>query len=331
MSYDNVIGVDMSKDKFDYLRRCSQRQKNISNGVIKNAKKEIQSFIRRECQPGKTHVVMEATGNYHLLLETMLHENNIDYSVVNPLIIKRFADMKMKRCKTDKADAKTITEYGCEQKPKLSTPPSPEQQALRSMTATLDGFVKQQTQLKNMLHAQKLVPSENKASIKAIKALLKSVGAQIKKLEAEQQKLIKETDPETYELTKSVVGIGVKTATAFSAYYGDLSQFEDHKQIVASVGINPKPQESGTSLNISSGISKKGNKRLRTHLYMAALTASRHNKACAKLYKRLIKKGKHKKTALIAVANKLIKQVFAVVKSKTMFDNNYCPKCIEND
>jgi transposase len=175
-----------------------------------------------------------------------------------------------------------------------------------------------------MLHAQELVPSENKASIKAIKALLKNVDTQIKKLEAEQKKLIKETNPETYELATSVVGIGTKAATALSAYYGDLSQFEDHKQIVASVGINPKPQESGTSLNISSGISKRGNKRLRTLFYMAALSASKHNKACAKLYKRLIKKGKHKKTALIAVANKLIKQVFAVVKSKVIFDNNYC-------
>ena len=41
------------------------------------------------------------------------------------------------------------------------------------------------------------------------------------------------------------------------------------------------------------------------------------------LYERLLANGKRKKTALIAVANKLVKQLFAIVKYNRTFINNY--------
>ncbi len=47
------------------------------------------------------------------------------------------------------------------------------------------------------------------------------------------------------------------------------------------------------------------------------------NLACKQLYERMVAKGKNKKLALIAVCNKLLKQVFAVVNNQTLFDNNY--------
>jgi hypothetical protein len=43
---------------------------------------------------------------------------------------------------------------------------------------------------------------------------------------------------------------------------------------------------------------------------MASLTASRHNLGSKELSKRLVKKGKSKKIALVAVINKLVKQAF---------------------
>jgi hypothetical protein len=56
---------------------------------------------------------------------------------------------------------------------------------------------------------------------------------------------------------------------------------------------------------------------------MAALSASRCNNACKKLYKRLKDKGKSTKQALVAVAHKLLRQAFAVAKSMQDFDNDY--------
>ena len=56
---------------------------------------------------------------------------------------------------------------------------------------------------------------------------------------------------------------------------------------------------------------------------MCSLSAVKSNHACKELYERLVTKGKNKKLALIAVCNKLLKQVFAVVHNQTLFDNNY--------
>tara|TARA_R110001592_G_scaffold64055_6_gene196644 strand:+ start:1127 stop:1321 length:195 start_codon:yes stop_codon:yes gene_type:complete len=56
---------------------------------------------------------------------------------------------------------------------------------------------------------------------------------------------------------------------------------------------------------------------------MCSFTACKHNKACKALYDRIVAKGKSKKLALIAVCNKLLKQVFAIAKSGLVYDNEY--------
>ena len=73
-------------------------------------------------------------------------------------------------------------------------------------------------------------------------------------------------------------------------------------------------------------ICKQGGSLLRHTLYMCALNAKETNGACKELFDRLVSKGKNKKLAIIAVANKLLKQVFGVVKNESLFDRNYFKK-----
>ena len=54
------------------------------------------------------------------------------------------------------------------------------------------------------------------------------------------------------------------------------------------------------------------------------MNAIKTNNACKALYERLKANGKNGKQALIAVCNKLLKQVFAVVKNNTLYQPNYC-------
>jgi hypothetical protein len=60
--------------------------------------------------------------------------------------------------------------------------------------------------------------------------------------------------------------------------------------------------------------------------FLAALNAKKTNAACKALYDRLVEKGKNKKLAIIAVCNKLLKQVFAVVKSGVLYQDDYFKK-----
>ena len=52
-------------------------------------------------------------------------------------------------------------------------------------------------------------------------------------------------------------------------------------------------------------------------------TATRYNSACIALYERLRERGKPVKVAMIAVANKLLKQIFAIVKNNCFYDENF--------
>ena len=64
-----------------------------------------------------------------------------------------------------------------------------------------------------------------------------------------------------------------------------------------------------------------------TTLYCGVAVSCDTLEACKQLYERLVAKGKNKKLALIAVCNKLLKQVFGVVKNQTIFNNAYLKNC----
>jgi len=98
----------------------------------------------------------------------------------------------------------------------------------------------------------------------------------------------------------------------------------NYRQLISFAGLSPRQYTSGTSINSRTKICKKGGKPMRDVLYMCAMSAMKTNTACKALYERLRAKGKSGKLALIAVCNKLLKQVFAVVKNNSLYQPNYC-------
>jgi transposase len=124
------------------------------------------------------------------------------------------------------------------------------------------------------------------------------------------------------ELLTSIDGIGAKTAWAILAYIGDISLFENAKQISSYAGLNPRIEQSGTSVQHSS-LSKMGCAKLRKSLYMPALVAVRFNPLMHAFYEKLLAKGKPKKVALVAVMRKLLVLAYGVLKSGKPFDVNY--------
>jgi len=185
----------------------------------------------------------------------------------------------------------------------------------------LNALKKQQQMLKNQLHAlshQILFAPKVEA---VLKETLTTVEQHIEQLEAELNDLSDDEHEQQLELITSVVGIGQKTANLLLTVTGGLQNFEHARQVSKFIGIVPYTHDSGTSVRIRGGITKKGNNVLRASLYMAARSAKRFNFACKELYERLRAKGKPHKVAMVAIMNKLIRQVFGVVKSNIEFDN----------
>ena len=142
-------------------------------------------------------------------------------------------------------------------------------------------------------------------------------------LETALNDLEDEEESELSSLIQTVKGLGIKSAQKLIGFCGDFSTFDTHKQLLKFVGVAPTSHQSGSSVFRKGKISKRGPATLRATLYMAARSARKYNLACKELYERLRAKGKPHKLALIAVVAKLLKQVFAVVKTQKPFDNQF--------
>lgn len=273
--------------------------------------------------PHTAHCVMEATGPYYLRLACCLYNNSFRVSVVNPLVIKRFSQMRLLRAKTDKADAKMIAAYALTEQPLLWQPPTTYVVKLRQMEALLHRLEKHRSALLCQKEAFTSSNMLDKEVQQMLNKCLSDVKKQIERIEKKMEVAINECYKHEYNNLQSIPGIGKKTAIILIVLTDCFKKFENYKQVSAYIGISPRIFESGTSVRGKTRICKMGMSRLRALLYLCAWSAKRCNKACTNLYERLVAKGKSKRLALIAVANKLIKQAFAIINSNSTYQQDY--------
>ena len=266
---------------------------------------------------------MEATGYYHYRLAQFLYKNTVIVSVVNPLSIKRFIQMKLAKVKTDKSDAKAICEYGQMNNVPLYDALTDVQSECLQLFRLLDSFLKHRTATKNKLHGEDVLGIPSKAVYRSLKRNRKHLDKEISGIEERILSLVKKDQQEQLTLLTSIPGIGLKTALFLVVVTDGFSKFENASQLCSYVGITPTIRESGSSVRGRARISKVGNRKLRNLLFLCSFNACKHNKGCKAIYERIVNKGKSKKLALIAVSNKLLRQAFAIAKSGRPYDETY--------
>jgi transposase len=319
MSKDKIIfGIDISKNTFDVVD-SNAKHYQFDNNLIGFTK-----FLK--LLNVNSHCVMEATGYYHYQLAHYLVENNILVSVENPLSIKRFIQMKLSRIKTDKSDAKMICMYGQERELQPWIGYSKNQMECFQMMRLLETYTKQSTAYKNKLQAEQTLGNPSKLVVNSLKRSLKNLEKECKIIEEALLKLVKEDYQEMLTKIESIPSIGRKTAVMLVVLTDGFTRFESAGQLCSFCGLTPSIRQSGTSINGRSRISKIGNAKLRNLLFMCSFTAFKHNKACKAIFERITNQGKSRKLALIAVCNKLLKQVFAIAKSGVEYNKNYKSK-----
>jgi transposase len=103
---------------------------------------------------------------------------------------------------------------------------------------------------------------------------------------------------------RSIPGISDKTIITVLSEAGDLNRFKNVKKFVAYVGLFPEISQSG-KYNKTKSISKKGNKKIKTAFYQAAVASIRHNNEMKKLYLDTISKKELKKKLLLLLLENL--------------------------
>lgn len=312
------IGIDVSKDSFvaAYPSKSgytTKTFKNIANGV-----RQFINSLPEDC-----HCVMEATGNYSMLLLYLLQKANITVSMENPQKIKHFARAMLSTTKTDEIDAKLIAMYGEKMEPEPYRIPSESILLLKQKRTVLRQLKKQLTMWINLQESMEPLPKKDPASKVAIEQTIKFLSKQISKLEDEITHLSNKEFKRQMELLTSIRGIGESIASALIIATGGFTYFSSAKQISRFLGLCPTYQQSGTSVNVKGHINRNGDTYLRSQLYIAAVSSIRFNAACKETFDRLKAKGKSGKVAVVAVANKLIRQAYAVVTNDRPYIDGY--------
>lgn len=313
------IGIDISKQTFDV---SFQQNGKWQHYVLDNNAKGFQSFKRMTS--GQDWVVMEASGSYYVPLAEYLHAKNIKVCVVNPLIIKRFSQANLYRAKTDKKDAQTIAEYAQKYELKLWNPDSINTKRLRQIYTRIEMLNKQLQQNKRQLEAFLSSGYLDKELKKELKRSIKYLENQLSNLRESMQEISKKEYGETLSRLESIPGVGKQTAMMMSVITDNFKKFEHYKQLIAYVGFSPRIYQSGTSVKGRGHICKMGKSQIRKLLYLCSWSAKRYNHSCKRMYNRLKEKGKPERVIKIAIANKLIKQIFAIGKGNQKYIENFC-------
>ena len=313
--YKETFGVDISKDVFDVPGST------VGHGQYNNDESGFRKFLKALLD--NLLVVMEATGYYYYRLAQFLYKNGITVSVVNPLSVKRFIQMKLAKVKTDKSDAKAICEYALINEVPLYNALTDTQSECLQLFRLLDAYLKQRTATKNKIHGEVVLGVPSKFVYRSLIRNKKQLNKEVIAIESKILSLVKVNQQEQLILSTSIHGIGQKTALFLIVVTDGFSKFETASQLCSYVGITPTIRESGSSVRGRARISKVGNRKLRNLLFLCSFNACKHNKACKEVYERIVNKGKRKKLALIAVANKLLKQSFAIAKSERPYDETY--------
>jgi transposase len=311
------VGIDVSKDTLDcgWFEKGERKHFQVANNSAGFAKLLAKS-------PSESRFVMEATGSYFLNLALFLSEKERYVSVENPIRIKNHMRSDLRRSKSDKSDAFAIAKFGMEKTPIAWEPLNAEVAELRQLFALRDMMVSELTRLKNQKHAFTSSKLVSKTAVDRILKMLLSRQQELCELNKEIQKHQAKYFAKETEIVMSIPGVGMVTAGKIISSVIDFNRFQTSRHLVSYLGLTPTTQQSGTSVRSRGVMSKMGGSRLRQDLYFCAISASRFNPSCIKMYERMKEKGKPSKVILVAIMNKIIRQAYAMIQSGSMYDPN---------
>ncbi len=318
-----IIGIDVSKLKLDL--HCYGQSNSL---IISNDDKGFKALLRwLRMQVSKDFtlvmVVMEYTGIYTYGIERFLAGHGINYVKRPALDIKR--SVGMVRGKSDKADACLISKYGWMRKEQLTPmqPISESQLELQQWMSHRDKLVADRASYQSKLKElrSQMQDKVNRKMTGSMEYIMEVLTIEIR--EAEQQiKALISSDSElqnNYELVSSVTGIGFATAVHLLIATENFTRFEDARKLICYCGVAPFEHSSGSSIRGKTRVSQLANKKLKSLLTMAALSAIKHDPDMKLKYEQKIKEGKAKMSAINTIRAKLIERVFAVVKRKSAY------------
>jgi transposase len=257
-------------------------------------------------------IVIEATGGYERALVAALAAADVPVAVVNPRQVRAFAQAIGRTAKTDAVDAAVLATFGGRLEPAPRPIADPATQALAALVARRRQLLEMIGMERGRLeHAPPTghLTRELRRHIRWLERRVSDVDDEIgTSIAAHPMWRVQE------ELLRRVPGVGPTTARTLLGELPELGRL-DRRAIAALVGVAP--------LNCDSGQQRGqrhiwgGRAAVRATIYMAALSAARHNPVLRAFYRRLRDAGKPAKVALVATMRKLLTILNAMIKHQS--------------
>jgi transposase len=300
-----VAGVDVGKDWLDIAVLGADGERVANDGAGHD---RLLAWLR---QRGVERVGLEASGGYERAIVAALRRAGFTVVRLQPLQVKAYAALRLKRAKTDRLDARVIAAATAAlEEPRPA--PDPRLDAWREHLAFIEQIEEDIARAKTRLEHLRC---------ERLRRQLGDDIARLKARRADEIRLLRRAlraDAEIarkLDLLVSIEGIGERTALALVVHLPELGTLS-REEVAALVGVAPFNRDSGrhTGERHIAG----GRARLRKSLFAAAQAAAqRWNSALVALYERLRAKGKAHKPAIIACVRKLAIYANAVLARGT--------------
>ena len=301
-------GIDVSKEHLDVVLRPTGeylRENNDERG--------IESLAARLKEASPALVVVEATGGMEQPVAAALAVGGLPVAIVNPRQVRDFAKAVGRLAKTDRIDAAVLAHF--------TEAVRPEPRPLADEHAReLSALVLRRRQILDMITAEgNRARTAPKPVRRRIEAHLRWLRKELERANEDLEGAVRESPVwrEKDDLLRSVPGVGPTLSATLLAELPEL-EYLDRRKLAALVGVAPLNRDSGTLRGIRTV--GGGRSAIRKTLYMATLSATRHNPAIRSFYGRLVAAGKPKKVALTACMRKLLAIVGAVLRNRAPWD-----------
>jgi len=331
MQIKKFIGIDVSKKTLDITILDSQG-KQIYYERIANDSKSIKncfvSFMKNfSLNYDESVFCMEYTGIYNLPLVKWLKKQSALIWMESGTQISK--SQGLVRGKNDKVDSSRIALYAFSNRHNIKLWKAPREiiEKLSILLSLRNRFIKAKKQLSVTIEEQKLYLDKN--TIKTLKKLnadpVNELMKSIQKVEKEILELIKTDERilKIYKIATSVDGVGMITAVNLITTTNEFLSITEAKKYACYSGVAPFEHSSGSSVRGKTKVSHMANKKTKTLLHLAALSAIQVKGEIKEYYKRKVEQGKNKMSVLNAVRNKIIQRVFACIKQDRFFEKNY--------
>lgn len=322
------VGIDISKDWLD-VAICDETTLEItcfwkSNNTVEGIEKMIKK-CSKQTFGNQIWYCFEHTGNYGLLLSSLLEAQQIQYSAVPALEIKR--SIGMTRGKSDEVDAVRIATYAATHKLKLKPSKLPGKEILRvkhllsHRSLLLKTSIQLQNSRKSFLVASKTVNLQD--VITDLEKRIADLKVQITTIEETIKTEIEADDSlsKTFKKITSVKGVGLMIAATMIVCTNNFSSFENPRAFNCYAGLAPFSFSSGSSIQGKTKTSKLRNRNMKALLFNGANTAVMYDLELKSYYNRKLKEGKNRMIVINSVACKMVYRIFAVLKRDEPYVN----------